>query len=775
VSHQSPLPATPVPSAWNDTCAAFSHTATIPDLLRHAARRHPDRPAVVGPAGEVLTHGELDAWTEQLAGLFVELGVGPGSFVAVCSERTPQAVAALVAIIRSGAAYVPLDPAWPQARIRRLLSELEVVAVVAGRSPLGTLQELRWSLPRLRHVICPGIVEETTWAASFDPATLGELFDLVATDQDPLAAAGFNRGPRGARYERDDLATYQAHVAGLAARATGPGAKILEIGCGSGLIVDALAPTASRYVAVDLSEAALSRVRVSAAGLLPQVQTVRASAHEVAASVEGEFDLVILASTVQFFPDHEYLLTVLSTLAGRLRPGGQMLLADLIDPTLESHSGLRVSPAFFARLHTVLPGLSTAGLSGRAGTGLRHELAHRYDVLIQRDGAAPIHRNQTLWTAAHVARRERPSSMPEVLPDDPAYAIFTSGSTGAPKAVMVNHRAVVNLIEWMAARHGVTEQDRVLFVTSFCFDLSVYDIFGVLAAGGSVRIADERECGEPDALIDIIAAEPITLWDSAPATLEMLVPFLALRSSTPDCDLRLVLLSGDWVPLSLPDVVRARYPRVSVVALGGATECTVWSNHFAVGAVDPQWVSVPYGTPMQNAQYRVLEADLTACPLDAEGDLYISGECVAVGYVGASGLTASRFVADPWSPLPGKRMYRTGDRARWRPAGHLEFLGRTDDQVKIRGYRVELGEVQAALGRCPGIRVGAIVVAEGYGGKELAAFYVPSRLGLDAAAVRRHLTGQLPSYMIPARIIALEALPVSGTGKVDRAALRSML
>ncbi|MFC7472667.1 AMP-binding protein [Actinomadura keratinilytica] len=232
-----------------------------------------------------------------------------------------------------------------------------------------------------------------------------------------------------------------------------------------------------------------------------------------------------------------------------------------------------------------------------------------------------------------------------------------------------------------------------------------------------------------------------------------------------------MLLSGDWVPVPLPDQIRAAFPGAEVVALGGATECSVWSNHYRVGEVDPTWPSIPYGKPMQNARYYVLDSALRPCGLGEEGDLYIAGACVAEGYAGAAALTAARFVPDPGALRPGERMYRTGDRARWLPDGEMEFLGRLDDQVKVRGYRIELGEVQSALLQCPGVRAAAVVAPSGRGGRSLAAFYVPTGEALPKAEIVRALKAVLPSYMVPARIVALDELPLTRTGKVDRAAL----
>ncbi len=353
-------------------------------------------------------------------------------------------------------------------------------------------------------------------------------------------------------------------------------------------------------------------------------------------------------------------------------------------------------------------------------------------------------------------------------PDHLAYIIFTSGSTGTPKGVMVRHRPVINLIRWAHRAFAFSPADRVLFVTSLSFDLSVFDVFGLLGAGGSIRIAAEDEIRDPQSLLRALAEEPITFWDSAPAALEQTVPFLPGMDPNARPALRLVFLSGDWIPVTLPDRVRGSFPGARVISLGGATEATVWSNVFPVGTVDPAWASIPYGRPIENARYHVLDTRLAPCPVGIPGDLYIGGDCLADGYAREPELTAHKFIPDPWGAT-GARLYRTGDRARYRPDGNLEFLGRRDHQVKIRGFRIELGEIEAALSTLPGVREAVVAVRQDTPGDRRLVAYVAG----DATAeeLRGAVRERLPDYMVPAAFVTLAALPITPNGKVDRKAL----
>jgi amino acid adenylation domain-containing protein len=354
-------------------------------------------------------------------------------------------------------------------------------------------------------------------------------------------------------------------------------------------------------------------------------------------------------------------------------------------------------------------------------------------------------------------------------PSDVCYAIFTSGSTGIPKGVVLSHRAVVNTFDWVTRTFGLVPGDRLLFVTSPCFDLSVYDTFGALGAGATVVVASDQRLKDPETLARAIVDQRITVWDSAPAALQRLTSFFPKRGT--ETALRLVMLSGDWIPLTLPDAVRSAFPKARVMSLGGATEAAIWSNWYPIGAIDPRWNSVPYGRPIQNSWYHVLDRRMQPVPVGVPGDLYIGGVCLADGYLNRAELTAERFVQDPFRP--GQRLYKTGDLARYFEDGELEFLGRADFQVKIRGFRVEMGEVEAAIMALPGVREAVCAAYSDASGVKSLAAYVVAKDGekLEEEAIKSALARKLPDFMVPSQVLLLAAMPISSNGKLDRKAL----
>jgi amino acid adenylation domain-containing protein len=314
---------------------------------------------------------------------------------------------------------------------------------------------------------------------------------------------------------------------------------------------------------------------------------------------------------------------------------------------------------------------------------------------------------------------------PVQQPDDLAYVIFTSGSTGLPKGVMIDHRGAVNTICDVNQRFAVGPDDRVLAISALNFDLSVYDIFGLLAAGGAIVYPDADATRDPAHWADLVARERITLWNSVPALVEMLTEYVAGRNTTLPETLRVVMMSGDWIPITLSDRIRALSPNITLISMGGATEASIWSIIYPIGAIDADWKSVPYGRPMVNQSFHVLDHALEPCPVWTPGDLYIGGIGLAKGYWRDPTKTNASFISHPRT---GERLYRTGDLGRYLPDGNIEFLGRADFQVKIQGYRIELGEIESALMQHPAVSNAVVTpFGEQHGHKQLVAYVVPSQ------------------------------------------------
>ena len=307
--------------------------------------------------------------------------------------------------------------------------------------------------------------------------------------------------------------------------------------------------------------------------------------------------------------------------------------------------------------------------------------------------------------------------------NDLAYVIFTSGSTGTPKGVMIDHKGAVNTILDINNRFSIRADDKVLALSSLSFDLSVYDIFGTLAAGGTIVVPDAKKIQDPEHWLSLMKQHKITVWNSVPALMNMLINHGMSDSKFSFFHLHTVLLSGDWIPLQLPHDIRKVNPNINIISLGGATEASIWSIVFPIGEINPAWKSIPYGKSLVNQSVYVLDENFDFCPMWVTGELYIGGIGVALGYLDDEEKTNGSFLLHPRT---GERLYKTGDLGRYMADGNIEFLGRKDSQVKIQGFRIELGEIESAIKESPLVKeVVVSAIGETQNNKKLCAYIIP--------------------------------------------------
>jgi amino acid adenylation domain-containing protein len=349
-----------------------------------------------------------------------------------------------------------------------------------------------------------------------------------------------------------------------------------------------------------------------------------------------------------------------------------------------------------------------------------------------------------------------------------AYVIYTSGSTGRPKGAMTQHDAIVNRLVWMQRQFPLGPDDRVLQKTPYSFDVSVWEFFWPLLTGACLVVAEPDGHRDPLYLADLIESAGVSTVHFVPS---MLRHFLEALDPGRCPSLRRIVCSGEALSAPLRDRCRALLPLAQLYNLYGPTEAAVdvtWWD-----CTDDDGPVVPIGRPVANTQVYVLDRRLRPVPRGVAGELCVGGIQVGRGYLGRPSLTAERFVPDPYGDRPGGRLYRTGDRVRWRSDGALEYLGRYDDQIKLRGFRIEPGEVVAALCELPEISDAAVVRMPGLGGTDqLVAYLVPvAGAGPDWATVRAHLRDRLPEHAVPSAHVVLDALPLGPSGKPDRAAL----
>ncbi|WP_281560968.1 non-ribosomal peptide synthetase [Thalassomonas sp. RHCl1] len=375
-------------------------------------------------------------------------------------------------------------------------------------------------------------------------------------------------------------------------------------------------------------------------------------------------------------------------------------------------------------------------------------------------------------------------------PTDLAYVIFTSGSTGQPKGVAIEHRSAVNTLLDINARYDVTDKDKVLAVSALSFDLSVYDIFGLLAAGGQVIFPHDELATDPGHWLELTEAEQVTVWDTVPVSAALLVEQLDMQKRISSAPLKLVMMSGDWIDPGLPKRLWDAFPGVVTYSLGGATEGSIWSINYPITEDTGGRKSVPYGKPLSNQRFYIVNQDLQLSPVGVPGELCIAGDGVARCYYGDETLSAERFV---YHHELGQKLYRTGDLGRYLSDGNIEFIGRADHQIKIRGFRIELGEIEQQITACKEVESCVVAARTDSGGEKYLVAWViednqessPEQSGKGEPAeqdpgqrqqflarqLRSQLQQNLPEYMLPTFFVFTKRWPLTANGKVDMKSL----
>nr|APD72117.1 non-ribosomal peptide synthetase 1 [Streptomyces sp.] len=365
-----------------------------------------------------------------------------------------------------------------------------------------------------------------------------------------------------------------------------------------------------------------------------------------------------------------------------------------------------------------------------------------------------------------------PRVIPRTADDHLAYVLYTSGTTGEPKGVMVSRASVANVVADCTARFHVGPTDRLFGVSAFTFDLSVYDVFGALCTGAAVVLPDPDKAADPEHWLRRCGESGVTVWNSVPAIVSLLhdqAVAEGLEGTRALAALRLVLMSGDRIPPTLPAALRGLKPDLEIVSLGGPTETTVWNVSHPIGKDEDGSRSIPYGRPNANNRAYILDAHHCDVPDWVTGEIWAAGAGLARGYWGDEARTAERFVHDA---VRGERLYRTGDLGRYLPDGEIDILGRADFQIKVNGYRVEAGEVETRLTALDGVERAVVVRQAGEHGSRLVAHLVPTgEERPQIEPIREALRRELPYYMIPAAVFWYDSLPLTRNGKVDRARL----
>jgi bacitracin synthase 1 len=354
-----------------------------------------------------------------------------------------------------------------------------------------------------------------------------------------------------------------------------------------------------------------------------------------------------------------------------------------------------------------------------------------------------------------------------------AYVIYTSGSTGKPKGVKVEHRSLVNYITWFSKKADLKEKDKTILLSSFAFDLSYTSLYSSLLSGGELHIVSKEDYTDPEKLLHYINSNEITYIKATPSLFSMLVNTYSFNKSDICKSIRLIVLGGEPINVTLVEKYNQLYPDAQIMNHYGPTECTIGCIATLIDLNNlNEYKRCPViGMPIDNAKVFILDNKLEPVAIGQTGELYIGGSCLARGYMNLKDLDKERFLKNPFTRNNNDRIYKTGDLGRYLEDGSIEFLGRIDNQVKVRGYRIELGEIENSILSYPGVDKACVIdIEDSYGNKEICAYIVTSK-ELTTYNLRKYLLNKLPTYMIPSYFVTVDEIPITSNGKVNRKAL----
>ncbi len=775
---------------FNATGSDYPRDRTVHAVFADQAARTPN--AVAAVEGErAWTYRELDLAANRFANFLLACGLRPEEFVAVSLEGTFDLLVALIGTLKAGGAYCPIDVDTPYERFRYILDDTRARCLVAEKTRIRRLNRLQWDCPSLLHVVC--IDSEDVLAEDEGPGEKmrREVWDYVGeTMIDDITGGGWQSSYTGAPLSRAVMDDYGESALAKLRPYLSPSTRVLEIGCASGITLFRVAPHVGRYVGTDLSPKILERShRVAAERGLGHVRFEPLAAHEIDRLDERDFDIVVVNSVIQCFSGHNYLRNILRKAMSLMKPDGLILLGNVFDQDRKeaflrslvdykrAHPGARtktdyseelfINRDFLEDLRHDLPGIAAIETSPLITTTASELSEYTFDALIrvERGCAPPSSPRRRCQHDRRAIDSASPDSPPEKSgPDGLVYVMYTSGTSGRPKGALIPHRAVLRLvINTNFVR--LDSSTRILMTGALAFDASTFEIWGSLLNGGALCRAPEMALLDAAAMKETIRRHGITtMWLTSSLFNQYIDTDVSIFSG-----LKHLLAGGE--KLSTPHVNRVREAHPSLVLINGygPTENATFTSCHVIDRLHDG--DIPLGRPISNTRVWILDGELRLLPPGVAGEICASGDGLARGYLGDPELTERKFVVvDLGTGIGPVRLYRTGDRGRWREDGILEFLGRIDEQVKVRGYRIEPAEIEARLREDVDVR-DAVVMARDLPveGKCLVAWLTGDFTDTDA--VRARLKAELPDYMVPSFLVKLDRLPLTPNGKVDRRAL----
>lgn len=750
-----------------------------------------------------VTYEDLNKESNRIAHLLIDQNIKKEAVIALMVDRSPQMLSTVLGILKAGATYLPINTNLPKKRIQEILKDSKAVAVIASRSYVHIIEDLSFTLPYLNVLIYLDSVDEYDAPIFLEKEKLAEFWDHIAeSGKNPIESSGWVSSYTKDPFTNHEIQEMVNNVVIKTKPYLNKESSVLEIGCGTGLLAEKIAPQIKMYSGIDISKIVCEKTsaRLREIGI-QNINISDMDSSDIGKFEEGSFDVIIINSIVQFYPDLPYLNFVLKKCLGLLKDKGVIYIGDVRDLSLaEKYYGslynfsnnkkelenlinfrrsieteLFVHKDFFRDFTGRSSFVKDVVISKKIGIIDNELKKYRYDVTIKVDKSNVISKFKSLkkrFYKSDIKNYDDKNLDLSISKSNLAYVIYTSGSTGKPKGVMVEHGSVINRLEWMQDEYKLKNNDRILFKTPYSFDVSVWEILWWAMYGAQVVLLEDGEEKNPESIIEAIEKHKVTTIHFVPAMLSVFLEYVlendVIKKIT---TLKRVFASGEAlskdIVLKFNELVRS-HVEVKLVNLYGPTEATVDVSYYDCNSLDQNSICVPIGKPIKNTNLYILNNKLKFVNEDEEGELYISGINVARGYINNKTLTKQKFLPDPFKK--GERMYKTGDIAKFLHDGNICYMGRIDDQVKIRGHRIELGEIEETIANFPGVGQAVVLVSSLNNNQELIAYFT-STTKINDQELKKFLLSRLPGYSVPILFCKVEKMPLSAHGKIDKKTL----
>jgi amino acid adenylation domain-containing protein len=785
----------------DNTKVTFPRNETLVTLFEKQVERTPGNIALV--SGSIrISYEELNCKVNKLAHfLCEEISLLPEEPVGILINRNHYSVIAMLAALKAGGSYLPIDPSSPEDRFKFIVKDARLRIIISEKEFIEKLNRLQWLAPELENYICLDTSDIYNEKEIVDnPMMNKELWDHVGENaQDKITGGGWISSYTGEPIPEPEMEEYALNAYKKLEPFLNKDLKVLEVGCSSGLTLSKIAKKIKLYYGTDLSSVIINNTQkfIEEEGI-KNIKLQCLPAHELLKVEERKFDIVILNSVIQHFHGHNYLRKVIESVIELMNDKGTIFIGDIMDTERKDNlindleefkksnrgkgittktdfsADLFVSKSFFNDLSVDFKSIRKITSSEKIHT-IENELTKfRYDILLTIDkknkAAAGIKKVKHQYDVRVVDDKPVHNPGIKINPNNLAYIIYTSGTTGRPKGVLVQHNNVVRLFFNDKQLFDFNSNDVWTMFHSHSFDFSVWEMYGAILFGGKLVVVPKFIAQDTSGFYELLIHEKVTVLNQTPSAFYNLSTF-EKENSSQKLSLRYVIFGGEALnPLKLADW-KLKNPSCKIVNMYGITETTVHVTFKEVTDKDIKTNCSNIGKPIPTLGCLILDDSKQLVPLGVPGELYVKGEGLARGYLNNAELTTERFIQNPFSH--SEKLYRSGDKVRLLENGEMEYLGRVDSQVKVRGYRIELDEINNILLQYYKIKDAVVLTKNEEDETSLIAFMVSDE-ELTVTDIKGYLEGILPEYMIPSRFVQVNNIPLNPNGKMDKSRLMKL-